>query len=78
LKLKRGFERVESSRGIDYRYSGWGNFSKYETALERQIYKAAHELERLQRMRLGEKLPPLLVLDVDVSNDSSSLIPKSG
>jgi hypothetical protein len=55
--------------GIDYRYPGWQNFSKYETSLERQIYKAMHELERLQRSRLGEKLPPPLTLDVDISHN---------
>jgi hypothetical protein len=55
--------------GIDYRYEGWQNFLKYETALERQISKAMHELERLQRTRLGEKLPPPLTMDLDVSHE---------
>jgi len=30
---------------------------RYETALERQIFRAMHELERLQRRRRGEKIP---------------------
>jgi hypothetical protein len=55
--------------GIDYRYDGWQNFLKYETALERQISKAMHELERLQRNRRGEKIPPPLAVDIDLSLD---------
>jgi hypothetical protein len=47
--------------------TGWQIFSKYETSLERQIYKAAHELERLQRMRL--------VVLVGYPQDCPGLIP---
>ena len=31
---------------------------RYETKLERQLYQAINQLERLQRMRLGEPVPP--------------------
>ena len=51
--------------GADYRYSGWQNFMRYETSMERQIYKAMHELERLQRARTGEKVPVPLIIDLD-------------
>jgi hypothetical protein len=37
--------------GVDYRYQSWQNVIRYETTLERQIYKAIHELERLQHAR---------------------------
>ena len=37
--------------GGDYRYQSWQNVIRYETTLERQIYKALHELERLQSAR---------------------------
>ncbi|HXY74627.1 MAG TPA: hypothetical protein VEH58_04820 [Dehalococcoidales bacterium] len=30
--------------------------SRYETMIERQLYKAMHELERLQALRLGKNL----------------------
>jgi hypothetical protein len=40
---------------IDYRYSQWQTILKYETAIERQVYKAMHELERLQAARLREQ-----------------------
>jgi hypothetical protein len=56
-------------RGIDYRYDNWQNYSKYENALETQIYKALHELERLQGARLGENLPPPCALDINVTGD---------
>lgn len=42
-------------------------FFRYETMLDRGIYKALHELERLQAKRNGEKVPLPLALDVDVS-----------
>ena len=38
--------------------------ARYEAHLERQFYKALHELERLQRMRAGEAVPPRLHLEV--------------
>jgi hypothetical protein len=38
---------------VDYRYSHVNDTLRYETTLERQIYKALHELERLQWIRHG-------------------------
>ena len=40
---------------------------RYEIAIERSIYKALHELQRLQAARQGEKVPVPLAIDVDVS-----------
>ncbi|MGV8120692.1 MAG: hypothetical protein AB2L14_13110 [Candidatus Xenobiia bacterium LiM19] len=37
---------------------------KYETAIERQLYRAVHELERLQRLRMGEAIVPPLPVDI--------------
>ncbi len=37
---------------------------RYETAIERQLYRALAQLERLQRQRLGEHLPPPLQVEV--------------
>jgi hypothetical protein len=45
-------------RNIDYRYEGWQNYLKYEKAIEREIFKAMYELERLQMIRLGQNLSP--------------------
>lgn len=37
---------------------------RYETKLERQIYRAMAQLERVQRMRRGEAIPAPLSVDV--------------
>jgi hypothetical protein len=44
--------------------------SRYETAIERSLYKALHELQRLQAARRaggGDGVPPPVAVDVDVS-----------
>jgi hypothetical protein len=41
------------------------SFARYEAALERQIYRALAALERLQRQRGGEFVPPPLNITVD-------------
>lgn len=48
----------------------WLNLIRYETAIEKQIYKALHELLRLQSTRKGERPPLPIAVDVDVSTDS--------
>lgn len=42
-------------------------FMRYETKLERQIFRAMAQLERLQRMRKGEAVPAPLTVDVSHS-----------
>ena len=37
---------------------------RYETKLERQLYRAMAHLERIQRMRRGEAVPPPLSVEV--------------
>ncbi len=49
----------------------FGKFVRYENSIERGIYKALHELERLQARRKGEKVPLPLAVDVDVSGDKN-------
>jgi len=41
---------------------------RYETALERQLYQAMHQLERLQRRREGENIPAPMTLDVSAKD----------
>ena len=48
----------------------WQSMIRYETTIERQMYKAMHELERIQRIRRGENTPAPLAIDV-------SLLPQS-
>ena len=41
-------------------------FQRYETALENKLYRAINQLERLQRMRRGEFVPPPETMDVSI------------
>lgn len=50
-------------------YDSYGKFTRYETSLERGIYKALHELQRIQAARAGEKPPAPIAVDVDISRD---------
>jgi len=47
----------------------WLNLLRYETALEKQIYKALHELIRNQSARKGGKPPAPIAIDVDISGE---------
>lgn len=42
-------------------YDTYGKFIRYESSIERGMYKALHELQRLQQLRngLGAHLPPV-------------------
>ena len=48
-------------------------FQRYETAIANRLFRTLHELERLQRMRRGERLPAPVTVDVNVHGDSQSL-----
>ena len=37
---------------------------RYETTLERQLYRAMNQLERVQRRRQGDVVPPPLTMEV--------------
>jgi hypothetical protein len=47
--------------------NAFSKLSRYETAIERTLYRALHELERRQAARRGADLTPPQVLDVEVS-----------
>ena len=47
--------------------NAFSKLSRYETAMERGLYRALHELERRQAARLGESVPAPVAVDVDVS-----------
>ena len=40
---------------------------RYESAIERQFYKALNQLERMQRLRSGDNVPPPVEVDVEVN-----------
>jgi hypothetical protein len=47
----------------------YNKFTRYETSIEKGIYKALHELQRLQAQRQGEKVPPPTAIDVEISKE---------
>jgi hypothetical protein len=47
----------------------FGKLARYETSIERSLYRALHELERLQARRKGLPVSPPQVLDVSVSRE---------
>lgn len=48
-----------------------GSFGRYETAIENKLYRAMNQLERLQRMRKGEKVAAPSTMDVSVHSDKA-------
>ena len=69
LKRALGMEKgevISSDGGLMYEPD---NYFRYEIMLERSIYKALHELQRIQAARMGEKPPAPVAIDVDVSTD---------
>lgn len=42
--------------------------SRYETTIERGLYRALHELQRLQAARTGQAIAPPLAVDVNLSS----------
>ncbi len=43
-------------------------FQRYETAIENKLYRAINQLERLQRTRRGEFVPPPQTLDLSINS----------
>ncbi len=71
LKAKQGTEPAMLGgtfiRDAD-KTNAFSKLSRYETAIERSLYKALHELQRLQAARgAGSGAPPPMAVDVDVS-----------
>ena len=51
--------------------NAFSKLSRYETAIERSLYKALHELQRLQAARGAEgNISAPVTVDVDVSGGS--------
>jgi len=47
----------------------YGKLIRYETSIERGIYKALHELQRIQSARNGESPTVPMAIDIDISED---------
>lgn len=50
----------------------YGKLIRYETSIERGIFKALHELQRLQARRNGETVTPPIAVDVDVTGEKEN------
>ena len=50
-----------------------GVFQRYESMIALKLYRTLHELERLQRLRQGERLPAPAAVDVTVHTDPRGL-----
>lgn len=53
--------------GRDIEYIA-NNFGRYETTIENKLYKALHELERLQRLRKGDNVQAPVAIDVSMGS----------
>jgi hypothetical protein len=53
-RLKRAlrYEQSSTQKGCDYRFGEWDKFLRYETAMERQIFKTLSKIMELQKSRL--------------------------
>ena len=76
MKAKQDAETATLGRTFIRDAGGANAFSKlsrYETAIERSLYKALHELQRLQAARRteGGNVPPPVAVDVNVSRGSA-------
>ena len=68
LKRALGMENGEViSTGGGLMYDS-DRFFRYETMLEKSIYKALHELERVQAKRNGKDVPLPTVLDINLDS----------
>lgn len=68
--LYSGKKSFGQALSVDFANSdSYGKFTRYETCLERGIYRALHELQRLQAARNGGKIPAPAAIDVDISKE---------
>ena len=49
-------------------------YLRYETTIERNFYKALHELQRVQATRNGGVVPPPLAIDVDFEDGQNGFV----
>jgi hypothetical protein len=74
MKTKQEAETATLGRTFihDANYANaFSKLSRYEATIERSLYKAMHELQRLQAARLADgNAPPPVAIDVDVSGIS--------
>lgn len=69
-QLKNLESKVEGIRRLNLlpKFSELEKITRYEAHLERSLYKAMHELERIQATRAGQPVQLPVVIEVDVPN----------
>lgn len=66
---------VEQTLGINFSYNHtYTKLMRYEASLERGLYRAYHELQRLQAVRRGEQVPAPIAVDVEFSGDRNGFV----
>ena len=83
-EIETRMQEIQDGLSIDDKYLGKAynadargpnvitKLMRYETTLERGMYRALHELERLQRARGGEHVSPPALLDVSIDTSKPS------
>ncbi len=67
-KREQAEERAQQAAALLHSGAKLDKLLRYETAVERQWYRAMHELERLQRQRQGEAVPAPVAMDLSARN----------
>ncbi len=67
LKKKVEAPSVSLWEALEYKVNYFETSQRYEAQIERGMYKALHELQRLQAARTGGSVPLPGVVDVDIS-----------
>jgi len=62
-----GLAFIRDGNGAD----AFSKLSRYESAIERSLYRALHELQRMQAQRMGKDVPLPVVVEVVGSTDGS-------
>jgi hypothetical protein len=65
LQVVRKLGNIPSKHELD-------RLLRYEGAIERQLYKALNQLERIQRLRAGDNVPPPVEVDLDVNTGQNA------
>jgi hypothetical protein len=66
--LDPGLPAAISSKGVQQLVT----LQRYESTFANRFFRILHELERLQRMRQGERLPAPAVIDVNVHSETGA------
>lgn len=66
---------VLQTLGLNFSYNhAYTKLMRYEASLERGLYRAYHEIQRLQAVRRGEQVPAPIAVDVEFSGDRNGFV----